>query len=53
MCSSQTADGRMSNITIDNTLTVIGRNEAYEYLTHWGQDKMDAILQTAFSSAFS
>ena len=22
-------------------------------LTHWGQDKMDAILQTTFSSAFS
>ena len=22
-------------------------------LTHWGQDKMDAIAQTAFSNAFS
>ena len=24
-----------------------------EWLTHWGRDKMDAISQTTFSSAFS
>ena len=26
---------------------------AYFHLTHWGRDKMDAISQTTFSSAFS
>ena len=24
----------------------------FSYLTHWGRDKMDAISQTTFSSAF-
>ena len=26
---------------------------SYNYLTHWGRDKMDAISQTTFSNAFS
>ena len=30
-----------------------GHIDPYTYLTHWGQDKMAAILQTALSNVFS
>ena len=32
---------------------MVGMETLYQWLTHWGRDKMDAISQTTFSSAFS
>ena len=42
-----------SNSDQNKTISVVKKREKLHWLTHWGQDKMDPILQTTFSSAFS
>ena len=42
-----------TQIVIKTTYSAISDHKVSIMLTHWGQDKMDAILQTIFSCAFS
>ena len=54
LCSIAVANGFLDYLSIIMLATILRHKSPVRcHLTHWGRNKMDAILQTTFWSAFS